>query len=273
MSTMSQRVGLRAGARAFALAAVVAACSGGQTSAGTPPTPAEQTGVQTTVAPAGAATAALTLDPSKVELTSAAYDVFMMNEGRRMRVGSSILTVLKDGATYRMMDQFSAIPLGLEGTSSSMFSTATLSGVSSVEQGTWQGESFASSVHVANGRITGTLQFPDPMGGIKSVKVDVAAPEFLVIDEEVLTVLLVTAELAEGMKAEFSTLDEQSGAIRPLRITVGKPESVTVPAGKFEAFRVRVQTRETSVFHVTVARPRRVVKVTYGSVVELRLAK
>lgn len=255
----------------------VAACGGGQGPAATPPMPST---VQTGVAPAGApatavapAAAAFTLQPSKVQLTSDVYDVFMTHEGRRMRVGSSIISVLKDGPNYRMLDQSSAVALGVEGTSASVFSVATGSGVSSISQGTWQGQPFESAVHVAKGRVTGTLVTPDELGGMRTVKVDAAAPEFLILDEEVLMALLPTVDLAEGMKAEFPVLDYVTGNIRPLRITVGKPETVTVPAGKFEAFRVRAHSRHTGVLHVTVASPRRVVKVVYEGIVELRLAK
>ncbi|HEX2210258.1 MAG TPA: insulinase family protein, partial [Longimicrobium sp.] len=92
-----------------------------------------------------------------------------------------------------------------------------------------------AQVRVENGRFVGTGQMPPQAGGNKTFDAEaVAGSAFSQMDEAMLSV----ADLAEGKTIVIPVFNTSTGAVAPVTFAVGVAESVTVPAGTFQAFRV-----------------------------------
>ena len=92
-----------------------------------------------------------------------------------------------------------------------------------------------AEVRAENGRFTGSATMPAQAGGNKTF--DAAAVQgaaWSTMDEAMLS----TADLAEGKTIVIPVFNTSTGAVGPVSFQVGAAESVTVPAGTFQAFRV-----------------------------------
>lgn len=92
-----------------------------------------------------------------------------------------------------------------------------------------------AEVRAENGRFAGTATMPAQAGGNKTF--DAAAVPggaWSTMDEAMLS----TADLAEGKTIVIPVFNTSTGAVGPVSFQVGATESVTVPAGTFQAFRV-----------------------------------
>jgi hypothetical protein len=93
----------------------------------------------------------------------------------------------------------------------------------------------SSEVRLADGRFTGSATMPQQAGGNKTF--DAAAvpgAAWSLMDEAMLS----TADLAEGKTIVIPFFNTSTGAVAPVTYMVGTVESVTVPAGTFQAYRV-----------------------------------
>ncbi len=144
----------------------------------------------------------------------------------------------------------------------------------SVGQTTTQaGQSGVTRVAYAAGRATGTAARPTPTG-LQSAPVDAAAPAGAV-DEAELGAVVVALPWAAGKSQTVSVLVAGQNAVVPITLTASGPETVTVPAGTFQTFRVDQTGGQAPVsYFVTTAAPYRLVRsVIAGGQVELVLAK
>jgi zinc protease len=92
-----------------------------------------------------------------------------------------------------------------------------------------------AEVKLENGRFTGSATMPEQAGGNKTFDAAaVAGASWSMMDE----VMLSTADLAEGKTIVIPVFNTSTGAVAPVTFAVGAVESVTVPAGTFQAFRV-----------------------------------
>jgi hypothetical protein len=225
----------------------------------------------TPVAPARVAP--ITFDPSKIRLAQDSFAVVVTQLGQSMPAGTEVVTVHKDGTKLLFDEAISAAAIGLTGTLT-IASGAGMEPLGLISHATLQGLSLTDSVTVQNGRATGSTQSPSGPGTVKTAKVDASVAAGLLLDKDLLIALLPTAELSEGMTASLSMLDEQSGTIVPLTLTVEGTETITVPAGRFDAVRVHAKSTEDMVAYVSIAAPRRVVRINYSDAgIELRLLK
>jgi hypothetical protein len=217
--------------------------------------------------------APITFDPSKIRLASDSFAAVLTQLGQSMPAGTGLMNVHKDGTKLVFEETISAAPIGLAGTMRSE-SGAGIEPLSLISHQTFQGVSWMDSVTVQNGRATGIVQTPTGPGTVNTSKVDASVAPGLLLDKDLLIALLPTAELSEGSTASLSTLDEKSGAIIPLTLTVEGTETITVPAGRFDVIRVRAKSDETMIVYVSTGAPRRVVRLNYTEAgIELRLLK
>ncbi|HYW13763.1 MAG TPA: insulinase family protein [Longimicrobium sp.] len=92
-----------------------------------------------------------------------------------------------------------------------------------------------AEVKLENGRLTGSAAMPAQAGGNKTFDAAmVPGGAWSMMDE----VMLSTADLAEGKTIVIPVFNTSTGAVAPVTFKVGATESVTVPAGTFQAFRV-----------------------------------
>ena len=111
------------------------------------------------------------------------------------------------------------------------------------------GETYAGAfegradVRVENGRFTGNMVMPPQAGGAKTFDAEaIAGAAWSQMDEAMLS----TAALAEGKTIVIPVFNTSTGAVGPVTFTVGATESVTVPAGTFQAHRVQSEDGSAS---------------------------
>lgn len=92
-----------------------------------------------------------------------------------------------------------------------------------------------AQVRLQDGRLTGSAVMPPQAGGEKTFDAAMVPGTAWSTME---TVMLSTADLAEGKTVVIPVFNTSSGAVAPVTFTVGAAESVTVPAGTFQAYRV-----------------------------------
>jgi zinc protease len=139
--------------------------------------------------------------------------------------------------------------------------------------GKFQGQDLKTAVTFANGRASGNSMSPG-QAGIETKKVDTEVPAG-VLDENALQALTPALKWAAGAKWTLPVFASGQGTVQQLTLTVAGKESVTVPAGTFEVYRVDVTGgQQPATYFVTTAAPHRLVKVTNaGAPIEVVLAK
>jgi zinc protease len=118
-----------------------------------------------------------------------------------------------------------------------------------------QGQSMGGDVRVEGGRIVGSLTSP-----AGSQPVDMEAPPGVVVSD-MLELAVWVADLREGMSMELPVANIQSGTVENVTITVIGREEITVPAGTFDTWRVRVEGSEAQTLWARVAAPHLVVQL------------
>ncbi len=120
-----------------------------------------------------------------------------------------------------------------------------------------------SAVHLvySDGRVQGSSTTPQPTGTPKSLTIDTTvAPT--VYDDNVLPVVLPALPLEVGRTINVGVFSSSSGTEKVMTVKVGAAESVTVPAGTFDAYRLDVAGGQAPmVFYVTTTTPRRILKI------------
>jgi len=114
---------------------------------------------------------------------------------------------------------------------------------------------------VKDGKAVGQMS----MGG-KSQPIDVALSGPLFADGAGANEVIGRLPLADGYTASFFNFDVQSQKVMVRQLRVAGAESVTVPAGTFDCFKVEVSAEDGGKTTLWIARdPRRVVKAVSSS--------
>ena len=235
--------------------------------------PVRVTDVQGNEVTAASLTAPLTvaplpLDPARLV---ARRDSFVVRvQGNPL--GASVNTAERTGDGWTFHGDLS-LAGGLVKQTSTLTTDARLAPRAYTQSGSTQGQSSAANVTFANGRATGTASQPSPQG-VQPVQVDAAVPAG-VVEQNSLLAVVTALPWAAGTTRTVTAFNPGRNAVTPLTLTVAGTESVTVPAGTFQTFRVDQTGGEapTSYF-VTTAAPYRVVRVlAQGGQIELVLAK
>lgn len=141
------------------------------------------------------------------------------------------------------------------------------------QSGKVQGQDTKIDVTYAGGRARGSAATPGPTG-ITPVTIDTVVPAG-VIDENMMAALLPAMRWSPTAKFTLNIFSSGRGRLTPTTLAVKGTESMTVPAGTFDVYRVEVSGSEQPVtLFVTTAPPHRLVKLApAGAPVELVLAK
>jgi hypothetical protein len=136
-------------------------------------------------------------------------------------------------------------------------------GMTSVKQdGQARGQAMKIEVSYADGRAKGSATTPGPQG-MKTIVVDTTVPAGAV-DDNVLQALLPALPLGAGKAFQVPVFASGQGTSKVMTVTVTGNESVTVPAGTFDAWKVEVSGGQVPVtFWVSRATPR-VVKMGFA---------
>lgn len=133
------------------------------------------------------------------------------------------------------------------------------------QAGTAMGDSMGVAIDYARGRVTGTARTPSPEGHFEERTLDLEVPAG-VVDDNMLQALLVTLPWSPSAAWRIAVFSAGRGEVLKTILQVTGVETVEVPAGTFEAYRLELRREDAPVaFWITTAAPHRVVKV--GSLV------
>jgi zinc protease len=121
-----------------------------------------------------------------------------------------------------------------------------------------------SDIHLtySGGRVKGTVVVPQGTGEPKSMTIDTTAAPGTVDDISV-NLVLPALPLAEGKTFSVPVFSANDGATKVLTVRVAGIESVTVPAGTFQAYRLELAGMQVPIVcHVSTASPRRLLRVS-----------
>jgi zinc protease len=131
------------------------------------------------------------------------------------------------------------------------FTVADLTPISSVTAIRQGPMTIGADLRYADGRVTGRVDLPEQMGGARDVDTEVPGGTLLPGMDQV---VLEAADLAEGRTVTLPMFDVMAG-VTNVTFRVTGQESVTVPAGTFEAYRVEMTGAQGATLHVRRAAP------------------
>jgi hypothetical protein len=204
-------------------------------------------------APAGA----VALDPS--QLVPRRDSLQVMIQGNPM--GAQTLEVSQEGDAVVVVERTTIPLMGMVQETRMVLDGTTLA-LRSVDQ-TGQVGPQAAETHlvVANGRITGRAQTPQPGGQAKVTGVDTVFAEGTVEANQVAAVV-PALPLADGATFALNVLNGSDASLRQYQVRVEAGAPVTVPAGTFEVFKVGLTGGPVPLtLYVTQNAPRRVVRI------------
>lgn len=134
--------------------------------------------------------------------------------------------------------------------------------VSGSQRGRIQGAESKVDLAVSDGRIRGSVVVPaTPMGPGRTVDVDAEFPPGT-LESHALSALLPALPWGAGARWEFRVIDPAEGTTNPVTLAVSGTETVTVPAGTFEVYRVEMTAGGTAMtLYITTSAPHRPVKM------------
>jgi zinc protease len=169
-------------------------------------------------------------DGSRLRPVSLTYAV--MVQGQAAGTATSVLAREGDGWVER-----GTLQVGPVNQQSETRFTAGLASTSAKQTMQLPGTTSEVDVRIENGRVRGTAKLPPQAGGDRTFDTEVPAGTRLGGME---SWLLAVADLAEGKQITVPVFNPQAGSVSNLTMRVTGAESVTVPAGTFDTFRVEV---------------------------------
>lgn len=206
-------------------------------------------------------------DASKLRIGRDSFELVFRSAGSSP-AGSLVQRVVREGDSLRVVID-NTIGTAVRQHTDILMSATTLSPLFHHEViGVSGRRNLIGEIRFANGRALGAYATMNP----RNNRIDLAIDSD-VIDDEVSTALLATLPLADGYATSFRTF-ANPGVVETTHVTVTGRETVTVPAGTFDTYRLRVAARDTSAIFITTGEPRRLVLVRLldGSG-EMRLVK
>jgi len=126
-----------------------------------------------------------------------------------------------------------------------------------------QGQKVETHLTYAAGRVKGTSAAPQADGSVKRFDIDTALPPGTV-DENAVPFVVPALPLAPGKTFALTFFTPSENAVKVLTFKVGGPETVTVPAGTFQGFRIDVTgSRVPFTMYVGTDALRRVLKTEF----------
>jgi hypothetical protein len=170
--------------------------------------------------------------------------------------------VIDDVQINPIMTQHTEVDLGLDG---AMRSTK--------QTGKVRGQDTHIEIAYQDGRAKGLATLPS-LGGALTTTIDTTVVAGA-IDDNLITALLPAMDWSPSASFTVPVFLSGKGYVQSLTLTVRGTETMTVPAGTFEVYRIDLSGGQAPVaMYVTTAAPRRLVKVApQGAPIEFVLAK
>jgi len=199
---------------------------------------------------------AVALDPAQLGPRTDSSQVLL--EGKS--VGFAVASVQHAGDSVVYVERSSLGSGTFEQQTTVVFAAADAAARRLDQVMTRQGAKGEAHLTYGAGRVRGTSFAPRPDGSVQQFTVDTTiAPG--TVDENVAPFVAAGVALVPGQTVRLAVFTPSEVGSKVLTFKVGPPESVTVPAGTFQAYHVDVTgARFPFVLYVSVAAPHRVVK-------------
>jgi predicted Zn-dependent peptidase len=210
-----------------------------------------------TVADLAPAAGALFLDVA--QLTPRRDSLQVMIQGNPM--GAQILEIAIEGDAIVAVERTMIPLMGMNQETRVVMDGGSLALRSLDQTGQVGPQSAETHLAVADGRITGRAQTPQPGGQPTVAEIDTLLPEGA-IESSQLTSIIPALALEEGASFTLNVFNSSEGTLKPYAIRVEGTETVTVPAGSYDVFKV-VATGGAfpTAMYVTRDAPRRIVRI------------
>jgi zinc protease len=199
----------------------------------------------------------VTLDRAQIVTRSDSFNVVIQGNVLGSQVWST--TATPDSLLFRERLVIAAAGMRQETTVRLDPADATVRQVD--QSGAAAGQSSQIHLTYADGRVRGSSTIPQPTGTPKSLTIDttVAAGTY---DDNALPIVLPALPIEVGKTINVGVFASSDGTEKVMTVKVGAAESVTVPAGTFEAYRLDIAGGQAPmVFFMTTSTPRRIVKI------------
>jgi hypothetical protein len=206
--------------------------------------------------------------PGRLVASRDSFDVIYQGQA----IGAFIMNLARTGDNYTFSTEARIPRMGVSETDSLVFNATSLAPSLITNNQSMMGMSAASRVTIANGKATGTVQRPGP-GGVQTTAVDApVAPGTIADGTE--AALLPTVDFSEGLTVSFQTFDAKTAQVKTYELKVLGKETVTVPAGTFDAWKTQISSNETVLIWVSTADPKKIVMLRSDAAqMEMRRAK
>ncbi|HYW49524.1 MAG TPA: DUF3108 domain-containing protein [Gemmatimonadaceae bacterium] len=202
-------------------------------------------------------------------MRAAARDSFVVLLRGEAR-GWQRLTMSRDGDGWQLGDAIEIAPMVTQ--SSVIRFDAQLAERSLRQEGKARGTDMRIALDFADGRVKGSSLTPSS-GPTGALTVDTTVTPGI-IDDNAVTPLLPAVRWSDGLSITFPVLSSGKGTVAQYTLRTLGSETITVPAGTFETWRVELVAENAAVTaNVTKAAPYRVVRMQNGPAFEVQLVK
>ncbi|MCC7055622.1 MAG: DUF3108 domain-containing protein [Gemmatimonadaceae bacterium] len=202
------------------------------------------------------------LDPARLHVGRDSFVVMIQGQPR----GWQRLTVERAGTGWTVGDAITIDSLVTQGSRITL--DAALHEQSLRQEGRMRGRDMRIVLDFAGGRVRGSALTPSAPAALQ-VDTVVAAGT---VDDNAVAPLLAAVRLRDSLDISFPVLASGKGTVSLQRLRVTGRETVTVPAGTFDAWRVELTAERSRVlFFVSQQAPHRVVKMSNGPAFEMLL--
>jgi hypothetical protein len=188
-------------------------------------------------------------------------------------IGGFVMSLAKTGDNFTFTGVVSLPRMGVNQTDSIVFNATTLAPSLITTNSVMGGMGGASRVVIANGKATGTSQQSGPGGTMQNIAIDATVAPGVIGDGSD-PILIQTLDLSDGMSMTYLAFDGKTGKTKSYALKVAGKETVTVPAGTIEAWKIELLSDESATIWVSTAEPRKLVMLRLDSAqLEMRRAK
>lgn len=219
------------------------------------------------LAPGAMVAGAAKLDASKLVAHRDSFTVLIQGNP----AGYAVESVEKTASGYTLRGEQSIMG-GMIAQKTVVETDAALTARSLTVDGSMQGQPLKGSVTFASSKATGSVATPTPQG-VQTVTVNADVPAGA-IESNAVSAAITLLPWSAGAKHTLPVFNPAKNAVQAMTFTVTGSESVTVPAGTFDAWKVESSGGEQPLVLWIAKSPARVVKQAIpGSPVEIVLVK
>jgi zinc protease len=210
----------------------------------------------------------LALDFSKLVARRDSFVVMVQGNA----LGSSVYALEKSAGGWTVRESTNVMN-GMMTQQTTLESDASLNATLLKQTGSMQGQALKTDITFAGGKATGSATSVTQTGP-KTITVDAALPAGT-LESDALIYAVSLFRWAADAKFTVNTFNAGKGTVEPVTLTVVGSETVTVPAGTFDTWKIEQKGGENAaILYVTKDAAHRIVKLApVGQPIELVLAK